>query len=51
MLSQVALALFRPHLEHRRTIDLDQNREAYREPARAGLMVAGNSFAGGEESV
>ncbi len=30
---------------------MDTNREAYRELARAGLMVAGNSFAGGDESV
>ena len=50
-LSESALALFRLHLEHRRTLDLDRNREAYRELARAGLMVAGNSFAGGDESV
>ncbi len=51
MLSKQALALFREHLEQRRTIDVDANREAYRELARAGLMVAGNSFAGGDESV
>ena len=29
----------------------DSNGETYRELARAGLMVAGNSFAGGDESV
>ena len=51
MLSKQALALFREHLEQRRTIDVDTNREAYRELARAGLMVVGNSFARGEESV
>ena len=51
MLSKQALALFREHLEQRRTIDVDTNREAYRELARAGLMLAGNSFAGGDESV
>ena len=51
MLSDAALTLFRLHLDHRRTIDVDANRETYRELARAGLMVAGNSFAGGEESV
>ena len=51
MLSKQALTLFRDHLEQRRTIDLDTNREAFRELARAGLMVAGNSFAGGDESV
>ena len=30
---------------------IDSNRETYRELAHAGVMVAGNSFAGGEESV
>jgi hypothetical protein len=50
-LSDAALVLFRLHLEQRRTIDVDTNREAYRELAHAGLMVAGNSFAGGDESV
>ncbi len=51
LLSNAALALFRLHVEHRRTIDIDTNREAYRELARAGLMVAGHSFAGGDESI
>jgi hypothetical protein len=51
MLSKQALDLFREHLAQRRTIDLEANREAYRELARAGLMVAGNSFAGGDDSV
>ena len=51
MFSKQALALYREHLEQRRTIDVDANREAYRELARAGLMVAGSSFAGGDESV
>jgi hypothetical protein len=51
MLSKRALALYREHLEQRRTIDVDLNREAYRELARAGLMIAGSSFAGGDESV
>jgi len=50
-LSPSALALFRLHVEHRRTIDLAANREAYRELARAGLMVAASSFAGGDESM
>lgn len=50
-LSNAALALFRLHLEHRRTIDVDSNRETYRELARTGLMVAGHSFAGGDESI
>ena len=51
MLSKQALALFRQHIERRRDIEVDTNRETYRELARAGLMVAGNSFAGGDESV
>lgn len=51
MLSKPALTLFREHLEQRRTIDVDAIREAYRELARAGLMIAGNRFAGGDESV
>jgi hypothetical protein len=52
MLSNEALALFRLHLERRGDIIVnDSNREIYRELARAGLMVAGNSFAGGDESV
>ncbi len=51
MLSKQALALFREHLEQRRTVDVDTNREAYRELAKAGLMIVGNSFAGGDESV
>ena len=50
-LSPAAVALFRRHVEARRTLDLEKNRDAYRELARAGLMVAGNSFAGGVESV
>jgi hypothetical protein len=51
MLSKQSLALFRQHMEKRMTIDVDRNREAYRELASAGLMVVGNSFGGGEESV
>jgi hypothetical protein len=51
MLSKHALALFREHLEQRRTIDVETNRKAYRELACAGLMFAGNSFAGGDERV
>jgi hypothetical protein len=50
-LSEAALALFRLRLKQRRTIDVDVNRETYRELARAGLMVAGHSFAGGDESI
>jgi hypothetical protein len=52
MLSKRALALFRLHIERRGDIMVDDsNRNAYRKLARAGLMVAGNSFAGGQESV
>ena len=52
MLSKQALALFRQHIERRGDIMVDDsNRKAYRELARAGLMVAGNSFAAGQESV
>jgi hypothetical protein len=52
MLSREALALFRRHIVRRGDIIVDDsNREIYRELASAGLMVAGNSFAGGEESV
>ena len=52
MLSKRALILFRLHIERRGDIMVDDsNRKAYRELARAGLMVAGNSFAGGDESV
>ncbi len=52
MLSHEALALFRQHIERHGDIEVDDyNRETYRELARAGLMVVGNSFARGEESV
>jgi hypothetical protein len=52
MLSHEALALFRQHIERHGDIEVDDsNRETYRELARAGLMVVGNSFARGEDSV
>ncbi len=52
MLSHEALALFRQHIERHGDIEVDDsNRETYRELAGAGLMVVGNSFARGEESV
>ncbi len=52
MLLKGALAQFRLHIERRGDIMVDDsNRKPYRELARAGLMVAGNSFAGGQESV
>jgi hypothetical protein len=51
-LSEAALALFRLHIERHGQVEVDDNtRETYRELARAGVMVAGNSFAGGEESI
>ncbi len=49
--SPSALALFKRHVEHGRTIDLEANKAAYEELARAGLMVVGNSFAGGQDSI
>jgi hypothetical protein len=52
MLYHDALALFRQHIERHGDIEVDDsNRETYRELARAGLMVVGNSFARGEASV
>ena len=51
-LSEKALALFRRHVERHGQIDVDDsNRETYRELARAGLMRAAHSFAGGDESI
>jgi hypothetical protein len=50
-LSPAAIALFCRHVELGRTIDLQANRPAYEELARAGLMAVGNSFAGGEDSI
>jgi hypothetical protein len=51
MLSQEALALFRLHVERHGDVDVDANRKAYRELERAGLMVVGNTFAGGQDSI
>jgi hypothetical protein len=50
-LSPSALALFKRHVELGRTIDLEANRAVYEELVRAGLMLVGNSFAGGQKSV
>lgn len=51
-LSAEALALFRLHVERHGQIDVDDsNRETYRELARAGLMAAGHTFTGGDESI
>src|SRR5947209_8072210 len=49
-LSRAALAQFQRHLAGDRDVT-DANRAAYRELAAAGLMEAGHSFAGGDESV
>jgi hypothetical protein len=50
-LSPAALSLFKRHIELGRTIELEVNRPLYEELARAGLMIVGNSFAGGQDSV
>jgi hypothetical protein len=50
-LSPAALSLFRRHIELGRTIDLEANRGAYEELARAGLMIVGNSYARGQNSI
>jgi hypothetical protein len=49
-LSRAALAQFRRHVAGDRDVT-DANRAAYREPAAAGFMAAGYSFAGGDESI
>ena len=52
MLSESALSLLRLHVKQHGNIDVDNsNRETYRELARAGLLAAGHSFAGGDESI
>ena len=52
MLSPAALALFRRHIELHGNIRVDDsNRETFRELARAGLMVAANSFTHGPEAI
>jgi len=50
-LSEAALALFRLHIERHGDVNVDANRETYRELERAGLMIVGNTFAGGQDSV
>lgn len=50
-LSDAALALFRLHIELHGDVDVDANREIYRELERAGLMIVGNTYAGGQDSV
>ncbi len=51
LLSEAALTLFRLHIERHGDIDVEANRESYRELERAGLMIVGNTFAGGQDSV
>jgi hypothetical protein len=50
-LSEKALAHFRLHIERHGDVGFDANRKTYRELERAGLMVVGNTFAGGQDSV
>ena len=51
MLSRAALTPFRLHVERHGDIDVDANREVYRELECAGLTIVGNTFAGGQDSV
>ena len=52
MLSRAALSLFRRHIELHGNIRVDDsNRETFRELARAGLMIAANSFTHGPEAI
>ena len=52
ILSEAALALFRLHIElHGNILIDDANREPYRELARAGLMILGNSFRDGPGTI
>jgi len=51
-LADSALALLRLHIDRRGDLAVDDsNREAYRELAAGGLMIAGHSFTGGRESL
>jgi hypothetical protein len=50
VLSDAALALLRHLLATRVTRVTDENREAYRELARAGIMYPVSGFLGGPES-
>jgi hypothetical protein len=52
MLSQVAIDLFRLHVERHGQIAVDDaTRPVYRELANAGLMRAGSTFRDGPESI
>jgi hypothetical protein len=50
-LSESALSLFRLHVERHGDVEVDdRTRPLYRELARAGMMVAVSTYAGGPES-
>jgi hypothetical protein len=50
-LSPAALSLFRRHVERHGRVEVDDaTRPLYRELARAGVMVAVSTYAGGPES-
>ncbi|MGC8641687.1 MAG: hypothetical protein ACP5XB_17610 [Isosphaeraceae bacterium] len=50
-MSDAAIALFRLHVERHGDVRVDATtRNAYRELARAGLMVPVSTYAGGPES-
>jgi hypothetical protein len=52
MLSGSALALFRLHIELHGNLLVDEaNREPYLELERAGLMMLGNSFRDGPDTI
>ena len=50
-LSPAALSRLKRHIELGHTIELEANRPLYEELARAGLMIVGNSFARGQDSI
>ena len=49
-LSEAAVALLRQHAEHDGVPLTDENREAHRELAAAGLLVVGHDFLAGREA-
>ena len=50
MLSETALSLMRLRLSGQRVEVTDETRDAYRELAKAGLMIPLHTFTGGDES-
>ncbi len=50
ILSEPALDLLRENMTGQQILVTDENREAYRELARAGLMIPLHTFAHGRES-